>query len=159
MPSLCHIGVVLCNAVLAAKAAGYSSVLIPEKGFASRDTAPCSVLVRGGRYLRMARWGVFRVKHRALKARNVLSRVLECEEILHGKLDTHRHFVYAWSVVERGDGGVSKCVWPNKRLVLTMPARRSFSIRARHKSWVVVFASFCRSGRWHGRTSEALAVL
>ncbi len=49
-------------------------------------------------------------------------------------------------------------VWPNKRLVLTMPARRSFSIRARHKNWVVNFASFCRSGRWHGRTSEALAL-
>jgi hypothetical protein len=45
----------------------------------------------------------------------------------------------------------------NKRLVLTMPAHRSFSIRARHKILVVVFASFCRSGRWHGRTSEALA--
>ena len=45
----------------------------------------------------------------------------------------------------------------NKRLVLTKPARRSFSICARHKSWVVVFASFCRLGRWHGRTSEALA--
>jgi hypothetical protein len=40
----------------------------------------------------------------------------------------------------------------NKRLVLTMPARRSFSIRARHKNWVVVFTSFCQSGRWHGRT-------
>jgi hypothetical protein len=47
-------------------------------------------------------------------------------------------------------------LWPNKRLVLTMPARRSFNIRARHKHWVVAFASCCRSGRWHGRTSEAL---
>ncbi len=46
----------------------------------------------------------------------------------------------------------------NKRLVLTMPACRSFGIRARHNSWVVVPASFCRSRRWHGRTSEALAL-
>ncbi len=46
----------------------------------------------------------------------------------------------------------------NKRLVLTMPAHRSFSIHARYKSLVVVFASFCRSGRWHGRTSAALAI-
>ncbi len=43
-------------------------------------------------------------------------------------------------------------------MVLTMPARPSFSIRARHKNWVVVSASYCRSGRWHGRTSEALAL-
>jgi hypothetical protein len=45
----------------------------------------------------------------------------------------------------------------NKGLVLTMPARRSFSIIARHKSWVVVSALFCRTGRWHGRTTQALA--
>jgi hypothetical protein len=46
----------------------------------------------------------------------------------------------------------------NKRLVLTMPARRSFSIIARYKRFVVTLALFCRSGRWHGRTSEALAL-
>ena len=31
--------------------------------------------------------------------------------------------------MDRSKGGY------NKRLVLTMPARRSFSIRARHKNW------------------------
>jgi hypothetical protein len=45
----------------------------------------------------------------------------------------------------------------NKALVLTMPARRSFSIRVRHKIWVAVSALFCRSGRWHGRTMQALS--
>ncbi len=47
----------------------------------------------------------------------------------------------------------------NKQMVPTMPARRSFSIIARHNVLVVVSASFCRSGRWHGRTFEALALL
>jgi hypothetical protein len=44
----------------------------------------------------------------------------------------------------------------NKRLVLTMPARSNFGIIARHKGLAVVLAWFCRSWRWHGRTSEAL---
>ncbi len=39
-----------------------------------------------------------------------------------------------------------------------MPARRSFGITARHKGLVVASAWFYRSGRWHGRTSEALAI-
>jgi hypothetical protein len=57
------------------------------------------------------------------------------------------------------DGGKSIVGIANKRLVLTMPARSNFGIIARHKNWVVVPASFCRSGRWHGRTSEAFGVL
>jgi hypothetical protein len=32
----------------------------------------------------------------------------------------------------------------NKRLVLTLPARRNFGIRARHTNQVVVFALFSR---------------
>ena len=47
-------------------------------------------------------------------------------------------------------------VWPNKALVPTMPARGSFGIRIRHNGLVVVSASCCRSGRWHGRTMQAL---
>jgi|GEM_PF-258509 len=39
-----------------------------------------------------------------------------------------------------------------------MPERRSFSIRVRHKSWVVVFALLCRLRRWYGDTSEALSL-
>jgi hypothetical protein len=46
----------------------------------------------------------------------------------------------------------------NKRLVMTMPAHRSFSIRARHKSFVLILVLYCRLGRWHGLTSEALAI-
>jgi hypothetical protein len=41
-------------------------------------------------------------------------------------------------------------------LVLTMPARGSFGIIARHKGVVVISASSCRTRRVHGRTSEAL---
>ncbi len=48
--------------------------------------------------------------------------------------------------------------WPNKALVLTMPARGSFDIIARHNGLVVLLALFCRSGRWHGRTMQALAI-
>ena len=40
----------------------------------------------------------------------------------------------------------------NKALVLTLPARRSFSIRARHKVLVVVSALCYRSGR--GRAAQ-----
>ena len=38
-------------------------------------------------------------------------------------------------------------VWPNKQMVLTLPARCSFEICARHKRLVVASASYCRSGR------------
>ena len=55
-------------------------------------------------------------------------------------------------------GGTGGAIRPPTRL-LTMPARRSFSICARHKSLVVVFAVCCRSGRGHGRTSEAFGCL
>jgi hypothetical protein len=47
----------------------------------------------------------------------------------------------------------------NKALVLTMPARGSFYIRARHKGLAVVSASSCRTRRWHGRTMQALWLL
>lgn len=42
-------------------------------------------------------------------------------------------------------------------MVLILPALRNFEIIARHKSSVVVWASFCRSGRWraaHLRRAE-----
>lgn len=34
----------------------------------------------------------------------------------------------------------------NKGLVLTLPARGNFCIRARHKSFMAIQASFCRTG-------------
>jgi hypothetical protein len=91
-----------------------------------------AALVHQERSRKPACVGALPITQRALKARNVSSRVVEYEEISHGKLDTHRHFVYVWDVVERGNGGVFEHVWPNKRLVLTMPARRSFCICARY---------------------------
>ena len=47
----------------------------------------------------------------------------------------------------------------NKQMVPTLPARDSFHIIARHTRLVVASASFRRSGRWHGRTFEALALI
>jgi hypothetical protein len=44
----------------------------------------------------------------------------------------------------------------NKALVLTIPARRSFSILARRKRLGAVRAISCRTRRWHGRTMQAL---
>ena len=53
---------------------------------------------------------------------------------------------------EREYGGAWKVLWPNKVLVLTLPALRNFCILARHKVWVVVSAAYCRSGR--GRAAQ-----
>ena len=53
-----------------------------------------------------------------------------------------------------GKGGVI----PLTTRLLTMPALRHFRIRARHTGLGGVVGEYCRSGRWHGRTNEALAI-
>ena len=47
-----------------------------------------------------------------------------------------------------GNVGVYRQRIANKQMVLTLPARSSFRIIARHKRLVLASASFCRSGRW-----------
>ena len=46
----------------------------------------------------------------------------------------------------------------NKRLVTTQKARRNFSICARYEGSVVYLAWYCRSWRFSGFTTEALAL-
>ena len=56
-------------------------------------------------------------------------------------------------------GAVAKVSSITPWLPTLLPALRNFGIIARHNVLVVLSVSFCRSGRWHGRTFEALATL
>jgi hypothetical protein len=70
VPSLNRVWVALPNSELAAKAAGGKFGVVPQKGFASRDIAPCCTRMRR-QVLEASLCGGVRLEQRVLKARNV----------------------------------------------------------------------------------------
>ncbi len=88
MPTLCHVWEVASDEIHAASAAGiWFDTISAKKVRIARYCAMLSMYAVAGTCGAADVAGI-RVKYHVLKAQNVSSRVIECEEILHGKLDS-----------------------------------------------------------------------